>query len=90
MNGSISRHADCRIFHAVHVFHSFIMLDDNLLLMYISSFTFSLLAVAMVNVCPSYWFVTINKIVLMGQMKIVVSYFDIITMYKSLRIKCSF
>ena len=63
------------------------MFDDNLFVMYISSFTFSLLAVAMVNVCPSHWYVTINKIVLMGQMKIVVSNFDIMTMYKSLRIK---
>ena len=83
MIGSITNQAsDCRIFQAVHVFHYFIMLDDTLLVMYISSFTFSLLAVAMVNVCPSHWFVTINKIVLMGQMKIVVSYFDIMTMHK--------
>ena len=41
---------------------------------YISSTTFSFLDVAMVNVFPSHWFVTINKIVLMGRMKIAVSY----------------
>ena len=72
--GSITRNADCRIFHAVYVFHPFIMLDNILPVMYFSSSIFSLLAVAMVNVCPSHWFVTINRIVLMGRMKIVVSY----------------